>query len=102
MVFETAAPVKMLNSSVKDMTTEAGLTGNYTNHSLRATGATLLFDAGVPEAVIQRRTGHKSLEALRCYERTTETQIVQVSSLLDRDSALDMTAEEFQQSVQPD
>lgn len=29
-----------------------------TNHILRATGATCLFNAGMPEKVIQKTTGH--------------------------------------------
>ena len=36
-----------------------------TNHSLRATAASELFCANVPEKLIQERTGHKSLQALR-------------------------------------
>ena len=39
-----------------------------TNHRLRATGATCLFNAGVPENIIQKTTGHSSIEALRGYE----------------------------------
>ena len=45
-----------------------------TNHSLRATGATELFRAGVPEKIIQQRTGHMSLKGLHIYERTTIDQ----------------------------
>ena len=39
-----------------------GILGNKTNHSLRAYSATKLYNAGVPEKVIQDRTGHRSLE----------------------------------------
>ena len=39
------------------------------NHSFRATGATEMFAANVPEKLIQSRTGHRSLDALRLYER---------------------------------
>ena len=52
---------------------QAGLE-TRTNHSLRATAATALFQADVPEKVIQERTGHRSLDALRKYERSTERQ----------------------------
>ena len=55
------------------MTAEASLEGNFTNHSLRATGATVLYDARIPEGVLQKWTGYKSLDMLRCYERTTLT-----------------------------
>jgi integrase len=37
---------------------------SLTNHSLRATGATRLFEANVPEKLIQERTGHRSIDAL--------------------------------------
>lgn len=70
------------------MTTEAGLEGNLTNHSLRATGAILLYDAGIPVSVIQKRTGHKSLDGLRCYERTTMTQNLEESNLLHQATAV--------------
>ena len=64
-------PHRTLQTLLKKMCQEAKFTGNFTNHSLRATGATTLFDAGVPEAIIQKRTGHKSLDGLRVYERVT-------------------------------
>ena len=60
----------------------AGVEGNKTNHSLRATGATELFSAGVPEKIIQQRTGHRSTKALRVYERTTLEQHQAVSNIL--------------------
>ena len=35
---------------VKEMFQQAKIKGNFSNHSLRATCATQLYDAGVPEA----------------------------------------------------
>ena len=61
---------------VKDICADAGVKGNKSNHSLRATGATELYQAGVPEKVIQERTGHLSLTGLRQYERTSGTSCV--------------------------
>ena len=65
-----------LSTFVKEMFIEAGFEneGIKTNHSLRATGATCLFNAGVPEKVIQKTTGHRSIEALRGYERVSMEQ----------------------------
>ena len=63
-----------LNDKVKKMCLEAGVQGNKTNHSLRATGATRMYQSGIPEKVIQERTGHRSLEGLRSYERSSEQQ----------------------------
>ena len=63
------------------MCLEGGITGK-SNHSLRATGATAMFQNGVPETIIQKVTGHRSLEALREYERISTNQNVQVSKIL--------------------
>ena len=60
----------------------SGIEGDITNHSLRATSATSMFDMGIPERVIQERTGHKSLEALRTYEKMNSRQHETVSHLL--------------------
>ena len=67
---------------------EAGLGGNFKNHSLRSTGVTVLYDADIPEAVIQKHIGHKSLDVLRSYERTTMTQNLEVSNLLHHATAV--------------
>ena len=72
----------VLFSMVKEMTTEAGISGKKTNHSLRVTGATSLYRAGVPERIIQERTGHRSLQSLRQYERTSKDQEMAVSRIL--------------------
>ena len=58
------------------------ISGGFTNHSLRAYEATALFQAKVPEKLIQQRTGHRSLESLRQYERTSESQLVEVSNVM--------------------
>ena len=70
-----------LSVMVSKMCTEAGISGNKSNHSLRVSGATSLF-SGVPERIIQQRTGHRSVEALRPYERVTDQQNVSVSRIL--------------------
>ena len=61
---------------MKEMCSQAGLSTEFTNYSLRAYGATSLFQAKVPEKLIQQRTGHKSLKALRQYERTSDCQLL--------------------------
>ena len=80
-----ASPVgeHKLATMVKDMFGQIGVTGK-TNHSLRATGASALFEANVPEKIIQERTGHRSLKALRLYERMTDEQHLEVSSILGK------------------
>ncbi len=61
-----AVPVgkNVLGKMVSEICEEAGVNGKKTNHSLRVTCATSLYAAGVPEKVIQSRTGHSSLESL--------------------------------------
>ena len=71
-----------LNDKVKKMCKAAGIEGNKTNHSLRATGATQMYHSGVPEKIIQERTGHRSLEGLRSYERSNEQQHQAASAVL--------------------
>ena len=70
-----------LSTFLKDMFSDAGLE-TKTNHSLRATGATALFNAGVPEKVIQNTTGHRSVEALRKYEKVSIEQSVEACKVL--------------------
>ena len=94
----TLTPVgkNRLNGMLKEMCAEAGLEKDFSNHSLRAYGATTLFQAKVPEKLIQMRTGHKSLEALRSYERTSESQLMDVSHVVcNTNNTLDGTCSEI-------
>ena len=70
----------------------AGMTGVYTNHSVRATSASRMFAAGVPE---KEFTGHKSIKALCQYKRTTVPQLWAAGLAI-------MTAESFEASVATD
>ena len=56
----SATPVgkHTLDDKVKKMCAAAGIQGNKTNHSLRATGVTQMYESGVPEKLVQERTGH--------------------------------------------
>ena len=75
-----------LQSKLKTMCLRTGIEGKKTNHSLWATGASELFHANVPEKIIQERTGHHSMVALRTYERTAHEQHQAVSSILSSDT----------------
>ena len=67
---------------VKRFSQQAGLENGKTNHSLRATGATQLFDPGVPQRIIQECTGHKSVIPLRSYEQISHQQNQAVNNIL--------------------
>ena len=45
-----------------------------------------MFQARVPEKLIQQQIGHKSLEALHCYERTSLPQFVDISKVVANDT----------------
>ena len=70
-------PLKTMMARVSEL---AGLSIKYTNHSLRATSASRMFQTGVPEKIVAEVTGHKSIKALRQYERTTEQQFQAIGS----------------------
>ena len=64
---------------------DAGIQGLKTNHSLRATtSATRLYQQGADEQLIMKRTGHRSLEGVRSYKRTSVTQQKAISSMLQQ------------------
>ena len=69
-VWYDCAPVgaHKLKIFLECMCKEAGISQKKTNHSLRATGASALFNAGVPEKLIRGVTGHRS-KALQLHER---------------------------------
>ena len=48
--------------------------GFHTNYSLQATAATRLFQASVDEQLIMERTGHRTLERVQGYKRTSDNQ----------------------------
>lgn len=63
-----------VGTMVSQMCGDAGVKGHKTNRSLRATTASELFRANVPEKIIiiQERPGHNSFTALRTNEHITE------------------------------
>ena len=72
-----------LAGTVARLCKEAGIPGYKTNHSLRVTNATWLYDSNVDEQLIMERTGHLSSEGVRTYKRTSETQREALSDILN-------------------
>lgn len=64
----------------------AGIGGYKTNHSLRATAATRLYESGVDEQMVMEVTGHRSLEGVRSYKRTSGLQRKVLSDILNNTS----------------
>ena len=71
-----------LGNMVKDMCKTCGIEGNKMNHSLRAFDVTTLFEQNASEKLITEHSGHRSLEALRVYERTSDKQLLETSRML--------------------
>ena len=57
--------VNPLKNMMPNISRLAGLSAQYTNHSLRATSATRMFTAGIPEKIIAEHTGLLPLELSR-------------------------------------
>ncbi|CAC5391425.1 unnamed protein product [Mytilus coruscus] len=70
-----------LQGTVKRLCTSIGLTGKRTNHSLRASAATRLYNAGIEEQRVAETTGHRS-NAVRVYKRTSADQQIEASNIL--------------------
>ena len=66
--------VNTLKKIVPELCQEACFGVQYTNHSLRATAITRMYEGGVPENIISEKSGHKSIKGLRAYERTSILQ----------------------------
>ena len=62
-----------LATVVSTLCKDGGLHGYRTNHSLRTSAATRLYQAGVDEQLITEVTGHRS-NAVRNYKRTSTAQ----------------------------
>ena len=58
-------------STVKNVCKIAGIEGNFTNHSLRATSASRMYNKNIPEQVIKEVTGHRS-DCVRIYKCTSD------------------------------
>ena len=72
-----------LSKTVKRLCDAAGIGGFKTNHSLRVTSATRLFQSGVDEQLIMGRTGHRSIDGIRTYKRVSNEQKEDISHVLN-------------------
>ena len=71
----------ILSHVVSKLAKQAGLKGNFSNHSLCATAASCLYNANVDEQLISEVTGHRS-NAVRGYKCTSNDQLKSVSNIL--------------------
>lgn len=67
---------------IRQAARRAGIKGDVSHHSLRSGHVTTAARAGVPELVIMRQTGHRSVTTLRKYIRRGELFVVNGASKL--------------------
>ena len=84
-VWYTKTPIghNTLAKTVARVCQAGGVPGFKTNHSLRVTTATCLFQRGVDEQLIMACTGYRSIEGVRTYKRISEQQVKDVSTVLN-------------------
>lgn len=73
--------MKQLTKTVQKLCQQAGLSGYYSNHSLRASAASRLYQHRFDEQLICETTGHRS-SSVRSYKRTSEEQKKEISDAL--------------------
>lgn len=93
--------VHTLQQTVAKLCKIAGFTGHYTNHSLRATAATRLYDAGIDEQLITEKTGHRST-SVRSYKRTNEEQQQRVSKIIHGENQCDVAIKKAKTAAESD
>lgn len=67
---------------------KAGISGNHTNHSLRATTVTRGLENEIPQKCLMARTGHRSLEALQEYERESDVMKLRICEAIHNDKPI--------------
>ena len=88
-----------LSKMVSSIMTAASFQGNFTNHSLRATAASRLFQASVDEQLIMGVTGHRST-AVRTYKRPNDDQLRDLSNIISGSAGKSMKVDKIQPTAE--
>ena len=80
---------------MKEILTEVNLDStNKSNHSLRATAISRLYQGHVPEKLIMERSGHLTRDGLGSYECTTPAQEKSLCNILAKPGSSSITSEQ--------
>ena len=74
-----------LADTVPRLIREVGIDGYFTNHSLRVTATTRLYDSQIDEASIMQCTGHQSVEGVCAYKRSSNKLCEVTSAILNQE-----------------
>ena len=80
----TPVGINKICGVVASILKDGGLNGYFTNHSLRRTCATRLFQAGENVKIVKEFTGHIS-DAVHKYQQTSDQQRMKASSIIQGD-----------------
>ena len=75
-----------LSLVMSGMAKRAKMEGKVTNHSLRATAASRLYQDNADEQLVMETTGHRSTSSVRSNKRTSDRQMATVSDVLHGNS----------------
>ena len=73
----------ILEETMKRPCKVAGIEGQFTNHSLRATTATRALKKGIPDKFVMQRTGHRDVGSLQKYQRPETSTRIEFSKAFD-------------------
>ncbi|XP_066912491.1 uncharacterized protein [Clytia hemisphaerica] len=92
---------RSLSNFMTKMSAICELSTKYTNHSVRATGATLLSRSMFNPAQIMAVTGHKSVSSLAVYQRVSSSEKVAMGQAISRciDKSTSVPVHQSQSSV---
>lgn len=79
---------KKLKSFLPDLSVACKLTQRYTNHSIRATCATILSRGKYNYAQIKAVTGHKSVQSLSIYQKVNDKEKLQMGQAISQSLTL--------------
>ena len=80
---EQVLGINSIRKVVKNMLSSAEIDGYFTNHSLRRSGCTRLFQAGIDRKIVKEISGHRS-DAVDKYQITSDIQKQQVSNVISK------------------
>ena len=68
---------------IKDLFEEAGINGHFTNHSLRRSKVTRMFQAGAQKNEVMRETGHRSDAGVLTYREFSRTEKMSFQMMIE-------------------
>ncbi len=93
--------VNALKKIVCKLTEKAGLVGKFSNHSLRVSAATRMYEQGIDEQTIKHITGHKS-DTVRSYKHVNRDLLKHAGlSIVNPPAATKVTVKREHQHDEP-